>query len=161
MRPIFSQGDLVAIDVSVGGIITPDYAKNLFKLFGATFIGSRSLVAAHYNRPQKPPRFRGRAGLHIRAATFDVGNVRLSTEMGTDIMVLAAKLGAMSKSDRLELQKVALGGVGKVGGSFGQDVDELADLVIPDDPGISILGKVVGWIGSSREPQLQQESKTK
>jgi transcriptional regulator with XRE-family HTH domain len=162
MRPIFNEGDLVAVDVSFADIVTVDSAKEFFNRFGLSRFGGRSLVAAYYNRPDKPPRYNGRDGIHIRAVTFVEGKMHLYSEMGTNTAALAKSLAALKESERKEFERTLLGNLGnrsrvvaKEELSLEQEFHEMSDLVIPDDPGVSILGKVVAWIGSSRAPELK------
>lgn len=159
MRPLFNPGDPVAVDISTSGIITASYAKKSFEKFGASMVGQLPIVAAYYNRPENPPRWRGGGGLKIRTATFtDEGRIHLSTEVGTDIMHVAMRLAAMREVDRKELQKVMFGGMvsAELKGPAKQDLDEMSDLIIPDDPGVSVIGKVVAWIGSSWTREVER-----
>lgn len=151
MRPIFHQGDFVAVDISIGAEVTPGYAARLFDLFPAG-TGDRALAAAYYNRPEKPPRWHGRGGLHLRSLRFsgdylgglskEKYSAHLSTELGLDIMVTAALRRGNLRRDIPE-------------------VEESSDIIIGVDPGVSILGRVVAWIGSYREPRREQEPKKK
>jgi transcriptional regulator with XRE-family HTH domain len=148
MRPIFHAGDFLAVDFSSGGDDSVGGALSLArKLEERMFVplGDRTVFAIYYDRPDKPPRWRGRGGLHARSMTGQIddagkrtGRILLSTEMGLNIMAAAKALGGRVRAELPE-------------------VEESSSLIYPTDPGISVIGQVVAWIGSTWKPRSDSE----
>ncbi len=145
MRPIVHTGDFLAVDVSRAGKPTSEraheFAKNLTKELLLP-LGDRAIFAVYYDRPSKPPRWRGRGGLHARAVTLTVdddgkptGRIHLTTEMGLNVAAAVQALGGKPKPF--------------------SDLEEASDIIIPVDPGVSLIGRVVAWIGSAWDPRRQ------
>ena len=158
MRPIFDQGDPVAVDLSFGGHVTADYASKMAERFGWISEKSRSLVAVHYTRPTKPTGFWGRGGVHVRSLQFHPnGKIDLYTELGIVTASIAHHLAQLRTSDRAAMEKELVGAMRGFGptavpeNELAAEMLEMAPMVVPDDRGIAVLGKVVAWIGSSKE----------
>jgi transcriptional regulator with XRE-family HTH domain len=148
MRPIFHAGDLLAVDISCEGEPTPEHAQEFAQRITEQLLlplGDRAIFAVYYNRPPEP-RLRVRGGLHARGVTFTVddegkpeGHIHFTTEMGLNVIAASQALGGKPKSFT--------------------DLEETLDLIIPVDPGISVIGRVTAWVGSAWDPKREPTRK--
>jgi transcriptional regulator with XRE-family HTH domain len=153
MRPIFREGDVVAVDISSGGIVAPVGSFKLWKEFhGQNF---PVLVAAYYRPQKRGAKYNVRAGLHVRGMWIsgvghaaDWTNIHLGTEVGDEIARMPAELrrlrGDLPKSEIWPWTEL--------------EEKESQTVIITRDPQWSILGRVVAWIGSDQTDSERTDS---
>jgi transcriptional regulator with XRE-family HTH domain len=150
MRPVFRQGDLIAVDVHTM-VIAPVGSVQLERAFimecdySPAFDRYIYPVVLAYHTMQEGARYGSRRGLHIRKVFFSGGEERKNVTLSTEVSEVYSNLRGLPVRAQNLLAKAKL--------IDAREEDESSDLVITGDREWSILGRVVAWIGSNREPR--------